>query len=112
MSYYRSLRNYVMGAIDREKKAYFTFYVNNNKSKTKQMWDHLKRTCSLGHNVQIQATVPPHLSDPNKINDFLLDAPGKASADIQTVIFFKDNRLSDREFHIHTITGRGVKNNF
>ncbi|XP_052756854.1 uncharacterized protein LOC128202040 [Galleria mellonella] len=60
--YYKSLRNYTSGALEREKKAYFTFYINNNKNKPKQMWHHLKQICTT-NNVD-QSLIPDHLMNP------------------------------------------------
>ncbi|CAB3256978.1 unnamed protein product [Arctia plantaginis] len=76
LDYYRNLRNYVTGAIEREKTAFFNFYVNNNKDKPKQMWNQLKSICPLSSSDTLM-TVPHHLCDPNKINNFFLDVPGK-----------------------------------
>lgn len=109
LDYYRTLKNYVTGAIEREKKGYFTFYINNNKNKPKQMWDQLKRTCPLGKNTVTQATVPQHLCDPNKINDFFLHVPDNDSVDVQTLQYFKQNKFSENSFHIDCISQEEVK---
>lgn len=108
LDYYRGLRNYVTGAIEREKKAYFDFFINNNKDKPKQMWEHLKRTCPFSNNSNSQSTVPHHLNDPNKINKFFLDVPGRDLVDSQTVQYFEQNRFSDDVFDINITTPEEV----
>lgn len=70
--YYKQLRNLVNGALDREKGAYLNFYVNSNKNAPKKMWSHFRNVLSSG----ISTSMPPHLSNPDEINDFFLDIPG------------------------------------
>lgn len=104
LDYYKSLRNLVTGAIDREKRAYFSFYVNNNKDKPKLMWKHLKRICPLSSNSKSEATVPNHLCNPDEINDFFLNVPGNDAVDDKISHYFKHNKFSDKLFDISTTT--------
>ncbi|KAH9641565.1 hypothetical protein HF086_017137 [Spodoptera exigua] len=104
LDYYRALKNYVTGAIEREKRAFFTFYINNNKNKPKRMWDQLKRTCPLGDDSANQSIIPHHLCDPNKINDIFLHVPGNDSVDSLTLQYFEQNKFSKNSFEIDSIS--------
>ncbi|XP_037299945.1 uncharacterized protein LOC115455175 [Manduca sexta] len=101
--YYKSLRNMVNSSVEREKSAYFNFYINNNKDKPKQMWNHLKRTCSLDNSVK-NLTAPENLNDPNKINNFFLDVPGGGNVGRKHMDFFSCNKFSERVFYLKMTT--------
>lgn len=101
--YYRVLRNYTNGALDREKKAYFTFYVNKNQNKPKRMWNHIKYSTIMGHPERPQ--IPEQLCDPDAINDFFLQLPGNPETDRDSQRFFENSRIShDYEFSIKKCT--------
>ncbi|KAI8434316.1 hypothetical protein MSG28_012397 [Choristoneura fumiferana] len=71
--YYKILRNYTQGALEREKKAYFTFYVNKNQSQPKRMWNHIKYSTIMGDSDRPQ--IPEQLCNPDAINNFFLKLP-------------------------------------
>lgn len=71
--YYRSLKNFVTSSIEREKKAYFNYFLNNNLDKPKELWKNIRKT-SLYDN-QIATEIPDCLNDPEKINEHFLKLP-------------------------------------
>lgn len=73
IAYYRSLKNHVTGTIEREKKAYFNHYLNNNLNRPKELWGHMKKTVMQDNTSRRE--IPKHLADPNKINDYFLKLP-------------------------------------
>ncbi|XP_045542568.1 uncharacterized protein LOC123723550 [Papilio machaon] len=91
-TYYKNLRNLVSSAIYREKKAFFTHYVNENIRDAKRMWCYLKRSSIVGNTVL--PDIPHNLNDPNKINSFFLDLPGSADCDINTLTYFETNKFN------------------
>ncbi|CAK1602560.1 unnamed protein product [Parnassius mnemosyne] len=101
--YYKSLRNLVNSAINREKSAYFTFFINKNQGNPKTMWSHLKRISPVG-NQSGQICVPSHLCNPDTINNYFIEVPGDNKIDKSTINYFISNRLNNTEFNITTAT--------
>lgn len=99
--YYKSLRNFTTKAVDREKSAYFNFYVNKNKRKPNYMWNYLKRAAVLGDPGT--SIIAPHFNDPDKINDFFLNLLN-STADVGTLNFNPSITGTDSEFTIETCT--------
>ncbi|KAI8427190.1 hypothetical protein MSG28_014793, partial [Choristoneura fumiferana] len=100
--YYKSLRNYTNNALEREKTAYFTYYVNKNKHQPKQMWNRLKNSASLGDNGQ--PLIPEHLAKPDEINNYFLKLPGSLDTDRETHTSFKNDESNDQHFDIKLCT--------
>lgn len=104
--YYKSLRNYINGALEREKTAYFTYYVNKNRSHPAQMWTHLKSSAVIGDAEK--PAIPHHLCVPDTVNDFFLKLPGNSETHRDTQAWFSGGRLGSFEFHIKKCTEEQV----
>lgn len=72
-NYYRSLRNLVTATRQREKKAYFNNFINNNIQNPNLLWKNIKTTTIFDNSHT--NSIPHHLNDPNKINDHFLNLP-------------------------------------
>ncbi|CAH2248378.1 jg6192 [Pararge aegeria aegeria] len=105
--YYRSLKNLVNGALDREKSAYYTYYVNKNINKPKQMWSYFKQSCPLGNSNHL-STLPLSVNNPNAINDFFLNVPGNENVDHSLIQLFKEQRHSSNIFEIKQVTEEDI----
>lgn len=100
--YYKDLKNFATNAIKREKEAFFTHYVNNNKNKPTEMWKYLKKTSVLGN--KNTDSLPQHLNDPDKINNFFLDVPGDDNINPELINFYKKNKHSSGVFCMETLS--------
>jgi hypothetical protein len=105
-NYYKNLRNYTTGALEREKNAYFTFYVNKNRYRPKQMWKHLKNSSCLGGTDK--PTIPHHLFNPDEINKFFLTLPGSSGTDRETQASFEYEIPTERTFIIRPCTDNQI----
>lgn len=97
--YYKELKTLTYNALEREKHAYFTFYVNNNKSDSNAMWKHIKRVSPLVSS-STTPSVPHHLLEPNKMDDYFRRSVANTAADEIMVHFYKQHRFSDGVFNI------------
>ncbi|XP_013174571.1 PREDICTED: RNA-directed DNA polymerase from mobile element jockey-like, partial [Papilio xuthus] len=71
--YYRNLRNLVTASIERERRAYFNSFINNNLKDSATLWRNIKKITQV--NSTKTNMIPDHLSDPDKINDHFLNLP-------------------------------------
>lgn len=99
--YYKSLKNMVTGAIEREKKAFFLYYVNKNIHDPKQLWKYINKIKIV--NEQTNVPIPYHLNDPDLINSHFLNIPGDGKIDKTTLNFFLSNKRGKTEFHLEKI---------
>lgn len=101
--YYKSLKNYVIGSIDREKTAYFKHFVNSNIHNPAKMWKHIKQT-SLFHNNTSDPDIPSELNNPNNINNHFLNIPGNPVADTNLITHFNNISYNNKEFNLSKVT--------
>lgn len=97
--YYKQLRNYTTQAVRREKKAYFNFNINNVN--VKQCWRILKSnsiipTCKNN-------SVPDHLNDADKINNFFINSLPSTSASKPVLDKYKNESLYDPKFKFQRV---------
>ncbi|XP_050359945.1 uncharacterized protein LOC126779869 [Nymphalis io] len=107
-SYYKMFKNFTNASIKREKKAYINFYVNKNANRPVLMWQHFKKISPLGKGNS--GCIPPHLQEPDKINDFFMTLPGNEITDLKTLAQFTTNRDSNTEFFIKECSKEQVLN--
>lgn len=100
-AYYKSLKSLVVNAIEREKTAFFTHYINRNLHQPKELWSYLKKIKML--NV-VNTAIPNHLNDPNLINDYFLTIPGDGRIHNDTLQFFKTNKVSKTTLSLEPVT--------
>ncbi|CAK1540072.1 unnamed protein product [Leptosia nina] len=98
MRYYKDLKNVVNTALQNEKRAFFTQYVNGN-SNAKSMWRYLKQVALNTESNSIDL-IPDHLRNSNEINDFFLKLPDPPIVDNSYMSSFRDNKFTDATFHI------------
>lgn len=80
-NYYRNLKNLVTAAIERERKAYFIFSINNNIKKPALMWKNIKNSIQKDERINY---IPDQLRDPDLINDHFLNLPPSDNTDTNT----------------------------
>lgn len=107
-SYYKMFKNFTNASIKREKKAYINFYVNKNANRPILMWQHFKKISPLGKGNS--GCIPPHLQEPDKINDFFMTLPGNEITNLKTLAQFTTNRDSNTEFFIKECSKEQVLN--
>uniref|UniRef100_A0A2A4K4N4 Reverse transcriptase domain-containing protein n=1 Tax=Heliothis virescens TaxID=7102 RepID=A0A2A4K4N4_HELVI len=106
MDYYRQLKNLVTSSVRNERKAYFTYYVNNNAKKPKEMWKHLKSTSTFSD--PCEPFIPNDLNNPDEINKFFLDLPGNEEPDLETLNYFKNTVINKNQFDLEKTTCKEV----
>ncbi|CAG4967793.1 unnamed protein product [Colias eurytheme] len=105
--YYNELRNYVKGALNREKKAYFDSFINANTKNPKALWKHLKKHIRI--KPQREQLLPPHLRDPNCINMHFLDTPGPRHSPPTYISYFESHRYNnDAVLTLKPVTDQAV----
>lgn len=87
---YKDLKNQTNYAITREKKAYLEYSLNNDRGNRKGIWKHLKDMDI--HFKQKSRTVPHHLSNVEKINDYFISSSiSNEAPDIDTLNYYSNN---------------------
>lgn len=87
-NYYKSLRNYINGAVKREKRAYINYQFRQGTRK--KFWKNLNEL-SISSNRRT-ATLPDPLCRPNDINDFFINSPDFGNPDRDIIHFYSTNR--------------------
>ena len=86
---YKSMKQLVVKAIEREKCCYFNGHINRNINNSKKLWQNLKANIIPTNNKNIE--LPPN-SDPNAINVNFLNIPGEGRVTMSLLTYFEHHR--------------------
>ncbi|KAG6454220.1 hypothetical protein O3G_MSEX008573 [Manduca sexta] len=101
--YYKTLKNLVTSATEREKKAYFNSTINSMTHAPSILWRNI-RNVVVSDNIHSNP-IPDHLNDPDKINYHFLDLPPvNATCGSQTVKINNDKTNTYTEFNLALTT--------
>lgn len=106
-NYYKSLRNLITLTLEREKTAYFNYYINNNYRNPTKMWSHLSKISQFNNSHPTE--IPNSVNDPNEINEAFLNTPGGLEPDKDTLNFFKTNKFGGTTFNFSPTDEKQVK---
>lgn len=95
-TFYKDMKQQVIQAIYREKSAYFNLHINSNIKNSSVLWNHLKKIINVKqkHNQSI----PENLKDPNKINNYFLNVPGRDYASLTTINYYDTHKYGAAVF--------------
>lgn len=104
--YYRDLRNYVISAIRREKKAYLKFETDNNKNNPKKLWKCFNK---LGIQSPTQFDIPEKLQNVHEINNYFSNTRNNVTVDINLINFYNSNLKTDGVcFSLHPVNSEEI----
>lgn len=106
IDYYKTLKNLVISAMRREKRAYFAFFVNKNQRDSKKLWQGLQNVCAAGKKNNNE--LPHHLCDPDKINDHFVTLPCPDSGDTDLIELYNSNRFAEAVMSFQTVSEETV----
>nr|CAH7716240.1 unnamed protein product [Callosobruchus chinensis] len=99
-NYYKELRDYVNGAIKREKSAYLSYILKQKNSR--ETWNAL-RSMEILRNKQF-TEIPPNLNDADAINQFFCNVPKPRRSSLQPQILKKYDTQNTANFTFSTVT--------
>lgn len=91
--FYKEMRNYVNKAIQREKRAFFTYQFNN--CKPNETWKILKNNCMLPEKTK---DIPENIKNVTEINNFFINSIPVIQPPEQLLGFYKNNCIVNSEF--------------
>lgn len=100
--YYRNLKNFVTATIEREKKAYFRHFINNNLNKPATLWKNIKNTVQIDN--RRTNLIPEQFNDPEAINVHFLNLPSYNNTKNESSIIRSCKPLSDCCFELKPTT--------
>lgn len=104
--YYVQLRNFAKNAVNNERQAYMKFVLKQSEGNQKLLWNKLK---SWGVSTKkVKHSLPQHLREPYKINNFFLNSAGNTSIDLNEVTYFKNNKLSGNTFSLKEVNDNDI----
>lgn len=96
---YKDLRNYVNGAVRREKKAYIEFSLRTKNSKS--VWSTLRAAGVIGNDVSI---LPLNISDPDLINRHFMSVSVPRASEMQLSLLDKyESTPEQSKFTFHVV---------
>lgn len=94
--YYLDLKHQASTALYSEKKAFFTKYINDNKSDSKALWRNLKK--HVLPDIGEGNTYLENFNNPDEINAAFLDIPGDPKVKISNLTYFEFGRYGSATF--------------
>lgn len=90
-NYYKYLKNETTNAINREKRAFLEYTINENKGNSKVVWNTLKKLDIL--NKKSNSVIPSNLNIPNDINNFFLQFSQLEQPDPNLILFYSSQTV-------------------